>query len=105
MESDSHEFVVKSASPCHVMGLDGVTYQALLGDLTLTGALIKMSDTAPHGLHVGEMCGLVLRENPNLSSSKYTGLIVTLESDFVRISFNHQGHTHQKHLYSSSSIS
>jgi hypothetical protein len=100
METEKHDFNNKSDLHCLLMGLDGVTYQALLGDLSLTGALIKIRDNVPNGLHVGEMCGLVLSDNPNLSSSKHTGTIVTLDPDFVRISFHHQGHPHQKHTYS-----
>jgi hypothetical protein len=97
MENERHNLSTKSDAPCLLMGLDGVTYQALLGDLSLTGAMIKMNVNASHGLHVNEMCGLVLRDNPNRSSSKYTGMIVKLDSDTVQISFNQQGHKHQKY--------
>jgi c-di-GMP-binding flagellar brake protein YcgR len=100
MKSEIHDFRIKSDSHCLLMGLDGVTYKALLGDLSLTGALIRLSDNVPNGLHVGEMCGLMLSDNPKLSSAKYTGRIVKLESDSVGISFNHQEHQHQKHKYS-----
>jgi hypothetical protein len=84
------------------MGLDGVTYQAQLGDLSLTGALIKLSGTVPNGLQVGEMCGLLLNGNPKLGPAKYTGRIVKLDSDGVGISFNHQEHQHQKKKYTPS---
>lgn len=93
METDAH---------CLLMGLDGVTYHALLGDLSLAGALIKLKDNVPNGLHVGEMCGLMLSAKPQLSSAKYTGRIVKLDSDGVGISFNHQEHQHQKKKYSPS---
>ena len=95
MESERH---------CLLMGLDGVTYQTLLGDLTLTGALVKMSDNIHHGLKVGEMCGLVFRDNPELSSTKHTGKIVRLDSGSVGISFKHQEHQHQKKKYSPSAF-
>ncbi len=100
MKSDKHDFRKKTDSHCLLMGLDGVTYQALLGDLSVTGALITLSEKAPNGLNIGEMCGLMLSDNPKLSSAKYTGRIVTLDSDSVGISFNHQEHQHQKHKYS-----
>lgn len=100
MKSEKNDFRIKTDSHCLLMGLDGVTYRALLGDLSVTGALIKLSGNAPNGLHVGEMCGLMLSDNPKLSSAKYTGRIVKLDSDCVGISFNHQEHQHQKHKYS-----
>ena len=100
MKNEKHDFRIKTDSNCLLKGLDGVTYKAQVGDLSLTGALIKLSDKVPNGLHVGEMCGLMLSENPGLSSAKYTGRIVELDSYNVGISFNHQEHQHQKHKYS-----
>src|SRR6185369_10355089 len=100
MKSELHDFETKTDSHCLLMGIDGVTYHAQLGDLSLTGALIKLNDKVPNGLHVGEMCGLMLSKNPKLSSAKYTGRIVKLDSDSVGISFNHQEHQHQKKKYS-----
>ncbi|MDD2580847.1 MAG: hypothetical protein PHR66_02520 [Desulfuromonadaceae bacterium] len=100
MKSDKDDSGIKTGSHCLLMGLDGVTYQALLGNFSLTGALIKISGDIPNGLHVGEMCGLMLSENTQLSSAKYTGKIVEIDSNRVGISFNHQEHQHQKHKYS-----
>jgi hypothetical protein len=102
MESERN-FKISGDSPCLLMGLDGVTYQAQLGNLSLTGALIKMSDDVRHGLHIGEMCGLVLSDNPNMSSSKHTGIIIELDAGSVSVSFHHQEHHHQKHKYFPSS--
>lgn len=100
MKSEKHDFRKKTDSHCLLMGLDGVTYQAQLGDLSAAGASITLSDNVPNGLHVGEMCGLMLSDNPTLSSAKYTGRIVTLDTDSVGISFNHQEHQHRKQKYS-----
>lgn len=86
----------KSEAKCFLMGLDGVTYQARLADISPGGAIITMSDDAPHGLHVGEMCGFIVRDNPNAPPDKHTGMIVTLDSSNVVISFHHQEHHHQK---------
>ena len=104
MKNENHDFGIKKDSHCLLKGLDGVTYQALLGDLSLTGALIKLSDNAPNGLHVGEMCGLMLSDNPKLSSAKFTGRIIELDSGSVGISFNHQEHQHLKRKFSKSEV-
>jgi hypothetical protein len=87
---------ITSESKCLLMGLDGVTYHAQLADISTSGALITMSADVPHGLHVGEMCGFIIRESPNIPSTKHTGIIVALDSGIVEISFRHQEHTHQK---------
>lgn len=100
MKNERNDFGIKTDSHCLLKGLDGVTYHALLGNLSLTGALIKLSDNVPNGLHVGDMCGLMLSDNPKLSAAKFTGRIVELNSGSVGISFNHQEHQHQKHKYS-----
>jgi hypothetical protein len=102
MGSERHNFRTRSNSHCLLMGLDGVTYQALLGDLSVSGALIKMSDNVPHGLHVGEMCGLMFSDNFKMSSEKHTGKIVRLDSGSVGVSFNNQEHRHLKKKYSPS---
>ena len=82
---------------CLLIGLDRVTYQVrLVGDISPKGASLTMSDNAPHGLNVGEMCGFMLREKLNAPSTKHTGTIVSLDSGSVEISFNHQEHHHQK---------
>ena len=100
MKNESPNFGTSRGSHCLLKGLDGVTYQALLGELSLTGASIKFLDNVPHGLQVGEMCGLMLSDNPKLSSTKFTGRIIELKPGGVGISFNHQEHQHKKHKYS-----
>jgi len=99
MESERNDFGVKSYSHCLLKGLDGVTYEALIGDLSTRGAFIKISDNAPNGLHVGEMCGLIYSDNPDKPSTKHTAIIAELDSGNIKISFNHQEHRHQKHKY------
>jgi hypothetical protein len=85
------------------MGIDGVTYQTQLEDISPVGAIISIRNDAPHSLHVGEMCGFIVRSNPNVPPEKHTGMIVTLDSGSVGISFNHQEHQHQKKKFTSAS--
>jgi hypothetical protein len=96
MEKESHNIRAGCDSHCLLMGLDGVTYQALLGELSHSGALVKIDGSISHGLHVGEMCGLMLSAIPKTGSIKHTGKIIKLESGSVGISFHHQEHIHQK---------
>ena len=96
MERERRDLRTKSGSHCQLMSLDGVTYQALLGDISLGGALIKMSDNVSHDLHVGEMCGLMFRDKLNMNPERHTGKIVRLDSGSVGISFHNQEHRHLK---------
>lgn len=96
MERERRDLRTKSDSHCLLMGLDGVTYQAVVGDISSGGALIKMSDNVSNDLHVGEMCGLMFSDNFNMSSEKHTGKIVRLDSGSVGVSFHNQEHRHLK---------
>jgi hypothetical protein len=96
MEKATHNLRTRCNSHCLLMGLDGVTYHALLGELSQSGALVEIDGSISHGLHVGEMCGLMLSEIPKTGSIKHTGKIVRLDSGSVGISFHHQEHIHQK---------
>jgi c-di-GMP-binding flagellar brake protein YcgR len=96
MERERRDLRTKSDSHCLLMGLDGVTYQAQLGDISIGGALIMMSGDVSYDLHVGDMCGLMLSDSFNMSSEKHTGKIVRLETGSVGVSFHNQEHIHQK---------
>ncbi|HIJ87041.1 MAG TPA: hypothetical protein HPP97_05065 [Desulfuromonadales bacterium] len=87
---------IKIGSECLLMGIDGVTYQTLLGDISERGALVSMSKNISHGLQIGEMCGIMLCDKPSASSTKHTGMIISLDSGNVGINFHHQEHHHQK---------
>jgi hypothetical protein len=64
---------------CLVMGRDGGTYEALIGDISLGGALIRLnSDTH---LQVGDLCEIMFSEKPALFPLKRTSKIVRLDSE------------------------
>jgi len=106
MERKKPDLRTKSDSDCLLIGLDGVTYQAVLGDISPTGALITMDKDTSHGLHEGEMCGFMLRNKRTAPFAKHTGTIVTLDSGNVVISFNHQEHHyHNKKKFTSKASS
>ncbi|MEI6306376.1 MAG: PilZ domain-containing protein, partial [Deltaproteobacteria bacterium] len=81
MKKKGSDLTTKFVSNCLLKGLDGVTYQAVLEDISPNGALIIMDKDAPHGLHVGEMCGFMLRNKPNVIPTKHTGRIICLDAN------------------------
>ena len=89
----------EESSMNQLFGLDGVIYPVRLNDISGTGASLSMSTNVGHGLHVGEMCGFILRGNLKVPSTKHTGVIIKIDSDGVEISFNRQEHHHQKKKY------
>jgi hypothetical protein len=97
MGSEKDNAGIKCNIRCYLIGLDGGTHYARLGDISESGALLMMSDEdAQESLHVGEMCGLVFRDKHNMNPEKHTGKIIRLESGQVEVSFTHQEHRYLK---------
>ena len=89
-------FRIRYDSQCLLMGLDGITYNGQIGDLSLNGARVSIGEEICHGLHLGEMCGLMWGSDPKSSPTKYTGRIVRIDSGTIGISFNQQEQRHLK---------
>ncbi|MBW4056806.1 MAG: PilZ domain-containing protein [Proteobacteria bacterium] len=90
MESTRHNLRIKGDSHCLLTTCNGITYHARLVNLSLSGALVDIDNNISYDLHLEDTCELTLSETPNTSSTKFTGIIVRLESDVVGISFTHQ---------------
>ena len=90
-------------SECILMEIDGDTYDVLLENLSLGGALVKVSDGVSNSLQVGEMCGLMFHDNLNMNFENHTGKIVRLDSGSVGVSFHNLEHRQLKKESSSSS--
>ncbi|HIJ86302.1 MAG TPA: PilZ domain-containing protein [Desulfuromonadales bacterium] len=72
---------------CILMELDGKSYQAMLEDISLGGALIKISEGVPHGLHIGDDCSLELCSASNSCSSKHLCRVVRCNFGSMGIKF------------------
>jgi hypothetical protein len=67
------------------MSSEGNAYDALLGDISLGGALVRVnSDTH---LRVGDLCDLMLSDKQALIPLKRTGKIVRFDSKYMGVSF------------------
>ena len=75
----------KYYSGCIVMDRDSNTYEALLGDISLGGALVKVN-SGTH-LHVGDLCDLMLSDSSAVFPLKRTGKIVRYDSENMGVSF------------------
>ena len=71
---------------CLVICRDGNSYDALLGDLSLGGALVRVNGDTH--LQVGDLCELMLSDKPALFPLKRTGKIVRFEPEnYIGVSF------------------
>lgn len=75
----------KCYSYCLVMGRDGNSYEALVGDISLGGALVRVNNDTH--LQIGEVCELMFSDKPTLFPLKRTGKIVRFDSKYIGISF------------------
>lgn len=76
---------IKFESQCLLAGHDGGTHEALLNDISLSGALIKVNDETP--FEAGDLCELMLGDQSALFPVKHTGKIVRLDSGVIGVSF------------------
>jgi len=72
---------------CILMELDGNAYHALLEDISMGGALIKVSDGVSNGLQVGDECSLTLCSDSGGCSSKHFCQVVRCSYSKMGIKF------------------
>ena len=82
---ERHHSRIKFESQCLLMGHDGDTYEALLDDISLSGALVQVSDETH--FQIGDMCDLMLSDESAEFPIKRTGKIVRLDSEMIGVSF------------------
>jgi len=70
-----------------ILNYEGKNYQGVVENISLTGALIKLSGIVPSAIHPGDSCGLMLCSDPELCSVKYTCKVVRLDSAHIGVQF------------------
>jgi c-di-GMP-binding flagellar brake protein YcgR len=81
---------IKSHSACILIGLDGHPYEALLDNLSLNGALIKVKNGVPNSVHVGDNCGLMLFNVQNVHPERRSCRVV--RHDLINVGVKFLGH-------------
>ncbi len=76
---------IKVEVQCLLMGLDGVSYKALLDDISLSGASVKV-DAGTH-FKIGDMCDLMLSDESAKYPIKHSGRIVRVDSGIIGVIF------------------
>jgi len=83
MKTQRQHSRIKCESHCVLMGHDGSSYHASLEDISLGGALIRVSGGV--NLTVGDLCDLKLCNDTDVC--KYSSQIMRIDSGDVGVSF------------------
>ena len=75
------------SASCTLVKSAGDSYQAILENISVGGALIKMSENAPHSLNAGDKCTVTLCNNTGPLASEYTCQIVWCDLGRLGIQF------------------
>lgn len=76
---------IKIEVQCVLKISDGTAYEALLDDISLSGASIKVnSDT---DFQIGEMCELMLSDESSKFPISHTGKIIRIDAGLIGVSF------------------
>ncbi len=87
MGSNRQYIRIKCDSQCILMDIDGSTYDAMLGDISLGGALVIMSDGVHSRLQVGDVCDLMLCNNPDSCPVKHSCRVIRMDSTNMGVRF------------------
>jgi hypothetical protein len=86
MGSNRQYIRIKCDSQCILMDIDGSTYEAMLGDISLGGALVKIS-SVPGKFQVGDVCDLMLCTDPDSCPVKHTCRVIRTDSANMGVRF------------------
>lgn len=85
MDNRRKHFRIKFEIQCTLMEHDGNSYEALLDDISLSGALLKVN--ADTHFQIGDLCDLMLSEKSAAFPIKHTGKIVRVDSGMIGVNF------------------
>ena len=70
-----------------ILNFDGVDFQGVIENISLSGALLKLNDKRPDSMQPGDTCDMIFCSNPDLYPVKYTSRVVRLDSEIIGIEF------------------
>lgn len=75
------------SASCIVVKQDGSTWQATLENISIGGAMVKVSERGADGLKVGENCTVTLCGGSGPLAAKYTCQVMWCDFESVGIQF------------------
>lgn len=70
-----------------IMNFEGFDYHGMIENISISGALIKLKNETPKNIHPGDMCGLMLCDNPDHCPIKYTCKVTRFDSEIIGVRF------------------
>jgi len=70
-----------------ILNFDGLDFQGVIKNISLSGALIMLNKKIPHSIHPGDTCDLMFCSNPDLYPVKYTSKVIRLDSKIIGVQF------------------
>jgi hypothetical protein len=70
-----------------ILTFDGMDFQGVIVNLSLSGALIQMDDQIPDTIHPDDMCDLIFSANPDLYPLKYTCRVSRVDAGMIGLQF------------------
>ena len=70
-----------------ILNYEGFDYQGVIENISLSGALLKLTNKVPNSIHPGDKCDLMLCGNQDLCSVKYTCKVTRLNSANIGVQF------------------
>lgn len=86
MKNEGHGTRLHCETTC-ILNYGGINYQGTVENISLTGALIKLSGIVPDTIRPGEICGLMLCSDPDQCSVKYTCKVARIDSARIGVQF------------------
>ena len=87
MGSQRQNLRIRCASHCIVLDHEGGTCQALLEDVSMGGALLKVDEHIPPHLQVGDTCDLVFCYGTDDLSLRHPCRVIRRDSAQMAVSF------------------
>jgi len=76
--------------PCNslcLLSYQGVDYQGMIDNVSLSGALVRLQVPAPLGIRSGDECGLMLCSDPGICPVRYSCRVIRIDSDCIGLEF------------------
>lgn len=64
-----------------------VTYQGMIDNVSLSGTLVRLHESAPPGIRAGDDCTLMLCSDPGICPVKYTCKVARIDSNCIGLEF------------------
>jgi hypothetical protein len=70
-----------------ILNFDGIDFQGVIENISLSGALIKLNDDMPDSIRPGDRCDMIFCSSPEVYPIRYTCKVVRIDAALIGIEF------------------